>query len=223
MNLILIAVLLTGSPETATPRQAHTALSPHLQTGTLIVSQGDCLAIKIYSASAYTHVAAVVVDNEVTKVYESTGGAGVRRQLLADYLVSQNDHTLHVFHPRKPFTAAQADCFEKHLEAQLGRPYAIRHHLTGERCQGLHCSEYVTDALISADLLRAKEPPRVSPATLVEGILKADLYEQAETLELVPEPPPRPESAGWCAILWFDTKQCTRACYYKLRGWFCCK
>ena len=60
-------------------------------------------------------------------------------------------------------------------------------------------------------------------ATLVEGIIKADLYEQAQTFELIPEPPECPESAGWCAILWFDTKQCTRVCYYKLRGWFCCK
>jgi hypothetical protein len=223
MNLILVVVLLTGSPETASPRQAHAALAPQVQTGTLILSQGDCLAIKIYSASAYTHVAAVVVDDQTTSIYESTGGAGVRKQLLRDYLVSQNDHTLHVFHPRKPFTAAQADRFEKHLEAQLGRPYAIRHHLSGERCEGLHCSEYVTDALISAELIRAKEPPRVSPATLVEGILKANLYEQAQTLQLVPEPAERPESAGWCAILWFDTKQCTIACYDKLRGWFCCK
>lgn len=223
MNFILIAALLTGSPETATPRQARAALAGQVQTGTLIVSKGDCLAIKIYSASAYTHVAAVVVDDGATSVYESTGGAGVRKQLLGEYLVSQNDHTLHFFHPRKPFTAAQADRFEEHLEAQLGRPYAIRHHLTGNRCQGLHCSEYVTDALISADLLRAKEPPRVSPATLVEGILKADLYEPAQTLALVPEPPELPEGAGWCAILWFDTKECTRACYGKLRAWFCCK
>jgi hypothetical protein len=223
MNFILVAVLLTGSPEMASPRAAHAAVAGQVQTGTLIVSKGDCLAIKIYSASSFTHVAAVVVEDGATSIYESTGGAGVRKQRLADYLISQNDHTLYFFHPRKPFTEAQADRFKEHLEAQVGRPYAIRHHLTGERCAGLHCSEYVTDALISADLLRAKEPPRVSPATLVEGILKGELYEQAQTLRLVPEPPERPESAGWCALLWFDTKQCTSACYYKLRGWFCCK
>src|ERR1700687_3648517 len=76
MNLILVAVLLTGSPETAPPRQAHAVLAPQVQTGTLIVSKGDCLAIKIYSASGYTHVAAVVVDEEAISVYESTGGAG---------------------------------------------------------------------------------------------------------------------------------------------------
>src|SRR5260370_13937101 len=114
MNLILVAVLVTGSPETATPRAAQAVLAPQVQTGTLIVSKGDCLAIKIYSASAYTHVAAVVVDDEATSVYESTGGAGVRRQLLADYLVLQNDHTLHAFFPRKPLTPAPAGLSEKH-------------------------------------------------------------------------------------------------------------
>jgi hypothetical protein len=223
MNFILVAALLTGSPQTATPREAHATLAGQVQTGTLIVSKGDCLAIKIYSASAYTHVAAVVVDDEAVCVYESTGGAGVRKQFLGAYLASQSDHTLYVFQPRRPFTESQAKRFEEHLEAQLGRPYAIKHHLTGERCAGLHCSEYVTDALISADLLRAQEPPRVSPATLVEGILKAGLYDQTQTLELVPEPSECPASAGWCARLWFGTKECTSACYGKLRGWFCCK
>ena len=155
MKFILVAALLTGSPEMATPRQAHAVLAGQVQTGTLIISKGDCLAIKIYSASSYTHVAAVVVDEGTISVYDSTGGAGVRKQFLGEYLASQNDHTLYFFQPRRPFTEAQADRFEDHLAAQLGRPYAIRHHLTGERCEGLHCSEYVTDALISADLLRA--------------------------------------------------------------------
>jgi hypothetical protein len=227
MSWILVAAVLTGGPELAvvrvTPQEAYYRLADDVETGMLIVCQGDCLAIKIYSASPYTHVAAVVVSEPETFVYDSTCGAGVRKQSLRDFVRSQSDHTLHVFRPRRPFGPQRAARFEQYLESQLGRPYAIHHHLTGERAAGLHCSEYVTDALISAELLRAKQPPRVSPASLVEGIVKADLYDEVATLDLVLKPAPRPESLSWCARMWFDTKECTRACYCKLQGWFCCK
>ena len=127
------------------------------------------------------------------------------------------------FHLSQPLSPEKSRKFEEHLESQLGRPYAITHHLTGNRAEGLHCSEYATDALIACGLMRAKQPSRVSPATLVVGILKDDLYSQATTLQLVPDPPPRPASDSWCTQIWFDTKQCTRACYLQLRAWFCCK
>src|SRR4029450_7305245 len=123
---------------------------------------------------------------------------GVRKQSLRDYVRSQNDHTLHVFRPRQPFAAKRALQFEEHLESQLGRPYAIHHHLTGERAAGLHCSEYVTDALIAAETMRARQPWRVSPSTLVEGILKADLYRQAESMLIRPEPVEPPAVLNWC-------------------------
>ncbi len=227
MSWILVTAILAGPPEPAvarlTAREAVAEVADGLQTGSLIVSQGDCLAIKAYSASAYTHVAAVVVHEGETYVYDATGGAGVRKQSLRDYFVCQGDHTLHFFYPRQPLSQTRRESFEQHLESQLGRPYAIHHHLTGERAAGLHCSEYVTDALIAAGTLRARQPSRVSPATLVEGILKADLYRQGETVQLVPDAPERPESQGWCTRLWFDTKQCTRVCCGKLRGWFFCK
>jgi hypothetical protein len=227
MQWIILATLLTGAPEPAlayvSPRQALTVLANEVETGSLIVSRGDCLAVKIYSSSAYTHVAAVVVHEGAVFVYDATAGAGVRKQTLARYLVGQKDHTVHCFHPRKALEPERAVRFEQHLESQLGRPYALHHHLTGERVTGLHCSEYVTDALIAADMLRAREPSRVSPASLVEGILKADLYRRAETLRLEPEAAVRPESDSWCAQMWFDTKECTSGCYLKLRGWFCCK
>ncbi|MGE5195273.1 MAG: hypothetical protein ACM3U2_22500 [Deltaproteobacteria bacterium] len=227
MSWILVAAILAGPSVPAvaqlTPRQAFTQFAGELQTGSLIISQGDCLAVKIYSASAYTHVAAVVVHDGEASVYDATGGAGVRKQSLRDYFVCQGNHTLHFFHPCRPFSEKRAQCFEQHLESQLGRPYAILHHLTGERAAGLHCSEYVTDALIAAGTVRARQPSRVSPATLVEGILKADLYRQEGTVQPVPDSPERPASGGWCARLWFDTRQCTRACCGKLRGWFFCK
>jgi hypothetical protein len=227
MSWILVAALLVGAPRPAalhlSPPQALAEIADEMQTGSLIVSKGDCLAIKIYSASAYTHVAAVVVHDGETYVYDATGGAGVRRQSLGDFLVAQTDNTLYLFHPCRPFSEVRAARFEEHLENQLGRPYAIHHHLTGERAAGLHCSEYVCDALMAAETLHARQPSRVSPASLVEGILKADAYQPGHVVQLLPEPPLQPASQSWCARLWFDTKLCTRTCCGKLRGWFLCK
>jgi hypothetical protein len=227
MSWFLVAVLLAGAPESAIPeftsQHALAQMADAVQTGTLVVSRGDCLAVKIYSASSYTHIAAVVIHEGETLVYDATGGAGVRKQSLLDYFTSQGDQTLHFFHPKQALSEKRAESFERHLECQLGRPYAIHHYLTGERAAGLHCSEYVTDALIAAEMLRAKQPPRVSPASLVEGILKTDLYREGESLQLVPESPERPASQGWCARLWFDTKRCTCTCCSKMRGWFFCK
>lgn len=227
MNVILVAALLAAKPETpaarVTARQASAAIASQVETGTLLFSQGDCLAIRIYSASPYTHVAAVVVTADEALVYDAMGGAGVRRQSLSDYLAGQKGHSLYLFHPCQPFAEQRAQDFKRHLESQLGRPYAIRHHLTGERAKGLHCAEYVTDALIEADLLCAKQPPRVSPASLVDGILKGNVYECAATLDIIGDPPPRPDSDGWCARLWSETKHCTSACCCKFRGWFFCK
>ncbi|MBI3862082.1 MAG: hypothetical protein HY290_09320 [Planctomycetia bacterium] len=226
MNAILLFTLLAGpigDISVVTPREARCYLADRVQTGSLIFSRGDCLAVKVYSCSRLTHVVSVVVHDSGIYCYDSTGGAGVRKQSLADYLESQKDAELHPFHPHKPLTKKQAAQFEAHLESQLGRPYAVTHHLTGQRANGLHCSEYATDALIGCGLLTANEPSRVSPASLAEGILKGDLYEEADSLQLAPEPAPLPESDWWCVRLWYSTAQCTVDCCRKMRAWFCCK
>jgi len=227
MNSILIAAIVASAApveiELASPAAATARLECEVATGSLIVSRGDCLAIKMYSASLYTHVGAVVVREGEIYVYDAMNGCGVRKQLLCDYVTGLNDAAIHPFHLRQPMSEYQAQRFERHLEGQLGRPYAIKHHLTGTRAAGLHCSEYVTDALIAADLLRASRPSRVSPASLVTGILTAEVHRQADTMQLVPEPPARPESGSWVVQCWFDTRQCTQNCYRKLWAWFCCK
>lgn len=227
MNSILIVALVASAApaqvELAGPAAATARLEREVATGSLIVSRGDCLAIKMYSASLYTHVGAVVVREGEIYVYDAMNGCGVRKQLLCDYITGLNDAAIHPFHLCQPMSDDQARRFEKHLEGQLGRPYAIKHHLTGTRAEGLHCSEYVTDALIAADLLRANRPSRVSPASLVTGILTADVHRQADTMQLLPEAPPVPEFDSWVGRCWFETCQCTGTCYRKLWSWFCCK
>src|SRR4029453_17852457 len=108
MSWILVAALLVGAPRPTalhlSPPEALAEIADEMQTGSLIVSKGDCLAIKIYSASAYTHVAAVVVHDGQSFVYDATGGAGVRRHSLGDYLTARTDNTLYLFHPCRPFS-----------------------------------------------------------------------------------------------------------------------
>ncbi|MSR56556.1 MAG: hypothetical protein EXS05_02650 [Planctomycetaceae bacterium] len=227
MSWILVAAILSGSPEPVemqmAARQAAEVLAAVLPTGSLIFSQGDCLAVKVFTASKYTHVGAVIERDGTHFVYDSTGGAGVRKLPLGDYLASQGDARLCVYHPQKPFSAVQIERFGSHLESQVGRPYGIKHHLTGKRSNGLHCAEYVTDALISAELMQARQPPRVSPASLKEGIQQCQLYRPVATMHLELKSPTAPVDSGWCSRVWFDTQECTKGCYRKLKGLFCCK
>jgi hypothetical protein len=231
MSPILFAVILAATPVTqgdAVTIEAPVAvmarsLAGDVQTGTLIFSEGDCLAVRVYSGSPYTHVAAIIVDDGEPIVYDSMNGAGVRRQTLAAYLEAQQPDVIHVLRPRREFSDEQTQLFKAHLVSQLGRPYAVKHHLTGNRAEGVHCAEYVTDALQACRLIQAKQPPRVSPASLAEGILRANLYLPPQSIKLTAADVEPPRGDTWWKQLWFDTKQCTLACCSKLRGWILCK
>src|SRR5215212_9811866 len=167
MSFLLVAATLTFSAAPVetfeSPQQAAQAIVEHAETGTLIFSRGDCLAIKVFGGGPYTHVAAVVKQDGAATVYDSMNGKGVRKQPLDDYLQSQQPDMIYVAHLKEPMTAEQGSAFVAHLESELGRPYAVKHHLTGGRAKGIHCSEYMTDALMACDLLHADRPSRVSP------------------------------------------------------------
>ena len=226
-SLFVVCVLASGpeaGPEirNASP-EVIAELKQSLQTGSLIFSQGDCLAVKIFSASSYTHVAGVVVkDGEVT-VYDCMNGPGVRKTSLDEYLRLQTPAQIHVVHPATPFTTARATAYETHLNGQLGRKYAIKHHLTGQRCDGLHCAEYLTDALMSAELIRANNPPRVSPGSLLEGLEKANLYTDGGRFALKAAEPPAPANLTWCQRTWHNTATCCSNTSTQLRRWVLCR
>ncbi|MDA0835865.1 MAG: YiiX/YebB-like N1pC/P60 family cysteine hydrolase [Planctomycetota bacterium] len=101
--------VLTEDPS-LTLQARQEAISPiellerEVVTGTLIFSQGDCLAVKAYTQSPYTHVGVVVRRNDSAIIYDSTAGKGVRCQTLTNYLDDQNPAEIYVFHPRKPLT-----------------------------------------------------------------------------------------------------------------------
>lgn len=227
MKFLLLTLVLLGDPSTGqSPLPAATVqeIAQSVQTGSILASQGDCLAVRAYSLSSHTHVAAVVIQKGQPMVYDTVPQTGVRVSPLADYLMSQRPCDVQLLHPTKPFSETQAAAFEKHLQAQIGRPYDVKHFATGRRCQGLHCSEYLTDALIASQHLQSSNPARVSPADLVNSLAKYKVYQTGTTHNL-PEPPDPPAvvSTTWYGRAWQGTKECTHDCWVQTRRWFCCK
>jgi hypothetical protein len=202
---------------------AAAIIGSQLLTGSLLCSAGDCLAVRIYTASPYTHVAIAVVQEDGPWVYDSMNGVGVRKLPLADYLATQAPDCVRLLHPASALNARQARTLEQFLDSQLGRPYDVMHHLTGRRCEGLHCSEYVTDALMSIELIHAERPPKVSPATLIEGITTHAIYDSGALVHLQRTLPERPAPTSWCARLWRSTTDCCSHCCDRLSGWFLCR
>lgn len=227
MSFLLVAAVLAATPEPvavfASAHEAAEHVSHESRTGTLIFSRGDCLAVKVFSGGPFTHVAAVVMQDGKAIVYDSMNGVGVRKQGLEEFIESQNPDVIHVAHPVKSFSDEDCREFVAHLEGELGRPYAVAHHLTGERVEGLHCAEYVTDSLIACNLIHADLPSRVSPASLAEGIIGDELYSPAVTFELAQPAAEVEQGSNWCHQLWIDTKVCTMNCCHKLRRMFLCR
>ena len=231
MNFLLALAMASGSPagtlvenvQVASFDEAASELRPTLQTGTLLVSQGDCLAVRIYTQSPFTHVAAVVMRNGRPFVYDSTNGIGVRCQTLENYLRAQSPDELYVFQPDRTLNVERQKQFERWLDGQLGRPYAVSHHLSGGRGNGVHCAEYVAEALGKCGLIKVQNPAKVSPASLVEGITTHNVYSQRQTVcVMAPTPEPVPSST-WYGLAWQSTKTCTASCMAKFRRCVLCQ
>ena len=225
MQAMLVVMACTfAAPEVqASPAAAAQALAGELETGSLLFSDGKCLAVKLFSRSRYTHVAAVVCAPEGVFVYDSQNGVGVRKLPLATYLAKTEGDEIEIVEPDQPFSDARVKRFQAYLESQLGRPYAIMHYLTGSRDEGLHCAEYLTDALIAVDLVTAKQPSRVSPASLRKSLLSHDLYDMSGTLLVLTPEPESDRGGNWCHELWLDTQDCCATCWSGFSGCVLCR
>ncbi len=207
------------------PDDVSWELTKECQTGTLIFSQGDCLAVKVFSNSRFTHCAAVVIDEGRPVVYDSMPRYGVRRTELAEYLRLQTPSDIQVVHPAKPLSPDEAQAFRDHLNSELGREYGIKHHITGKRAKGVHCAEYCTDALLAAKEIEVDEPPRVSPGSLFEGLTEHRLYTDGGKFELRVKSlqPVAMEDESWCRRTWRQTYDCTAGCCRQMSRWFLCR
>lgn len=193
------------------------------QTGTLIFSKGDCLAVKVFSGSRFTHCAAVVIEDGQPIVYDSMNGVGVRRTELADYLQLQTPSEIQLLHPAQPWSGKDAAAFQTQLQSQLGRPYGIKHHVSGKRANGVHCAEYCTDALLAAGKVSVKNPPRVSPGSLFDGLTEYKLYAVGSQYTLEVEVAPIAANETWCQWAWRSTFVCTAGCCRQLSRWMLCR
>ncbi len=222
-----LAILLAGSPtpdvQSIPAAEFVSKIESQVQAGSLLVSAGDCLAVKTFTGSPYTHVAIVVPREGRSFVYDSTSGRGVRCQTLANYLGWLGTHDVLILNPQTPLSDARVAALTRHLDGELGRPYAVLHHITGERCEGVHCAEYLTDAFVAAELLKVRSAPKVSPASLVEGLTRGSLYAEAGRFQKI-EPVVAPANTGsWCGDCWAETKSCSVWCWTKVKGLVLCQ
>lgn len=228
MHAMILAVVLTaGSPLPKVDQGSIAAVAetivPGLQTGTLLFTRGDCLAIKASGGGPYTHVAAVVVRDGVPVLYDSMNGVGVRKLTLEEYLASQAPDEIDVLQPCGAFSEREAEQFEAALVRRLGTHYSVLHYFTGRRSSnGVHCSEYVADALIAAGKTEIERPPRVSPARLAERLAAGTVYTSGERVHF-PLEPIATDANDWCEQLWLDTRLCCARCCDKLSGWLLCR
>ena len=200
-------------------QQALETVQESLKPGSLIFHRGKCLTVKLYTWSPFTHVAIAMPKPGSSGwiVYDSARRHGVRKSELGDYLLESSPDALFLLHPRHELKASQQEKLRKALEEQLGRPYSVKQHLTGTRARGVHCSEYVTDALMAIDLLHAHKPPRVSPASLLEGIVQESVYRPDLTLKVELPVSPASKTETWCRQIWDETRTCTGRCYRKMK------
>lgn len=226
MQVFLVAAAFAISPagtaDYTSPTSAASHLESRVQTGTLLVSKGDCLAVKVFTCSRYTHIAVVVKQDGTTWVYESANGRGVVRQSLAEYLDNELPNTVYTLNPRKPFSRRRTRVFKKYLDSQLGREYGVKHYAVGKRADGVHCAEYLTDALMAVGMIHAKRPSRVSPASLAKGTLQTGLYTAGVAVDLQ-EANEKSVGRNRCQQMWIDTKYCTANFCVKMRRWFACR
>ncbi|MDZ4686832.1 MAG: YiiX/YebB-like N1pC/P60 family cysteine hydrolase [Planctomycetaceae bacterium] len=222
MSSYLLALCLAAVPaESTTARFAE--IRDSVQTGTLIFSQGDCLAVKVFSGSSFTHVATVVREPAGPVVYDAMNGPGVRKTPMDDYLRFLVPSDVEIIHPARPWTESQTRAYVDHLNSQLGRRYRIRHHVTGGRTDGVHCAEYLTDALIAAGQMTASQPSRVSPGSLRQGALEGGVYVAGATYDFAEAKPAEPINETWCQWSCRETAECCSATCRQLSRWFLCR
>jgi hypothetical protein len=197
-------------------------LTPRVQTGTLLTTKGDCLAVKVFSQSGTTHVATVVMQDGKPVVFDSANGVGVRCLSLRAYLKSQGTGDVHVYTPVKKFSTERAKKFEDYLDTQLGRPYAVKHHLTGNRVKGLHCAELMTDTLVHCRMLKVNNPARVTPASLIKGVTVGKLYSESRKVTIAALEVTEPPAKTWYGRAWQSTRQTSQKAYKKTKSLVLC-
>ena len=221
--LSFVLLLLMSSTLLAEDVSPPALLGEHAQPGTLLFSKGDCLAVRVFTGSPYTHVAMICPEEGDLVVYDANPGDGVRRQSLDEYLKSIAPGELQLLQPRRPLTGDEQTRLQSYLTSKLRTPYSVMHHTTGHRADGVHCAEYLTDALMELQWIEAESPPRVSPGSLLQGLTAGKVYVSGASYQMEEPDVSTPVGRNSCEQLWLDTKSCCRKCCRQLSRWFLCR
>jgi hypothetical protein len=95
--------------------------------------------------------------------------------------------------------------------------------LTGRRGETLHCSEYAVEALAAIDFVTVSNPARVSPASLIQGVIEGGVFLTAADVDVTPDPVAVDLDDGCCSRWWKATAGCCRTTGRKLSGWILCR
>ncbi len=221
--LSMVLLLVMASSSLAEDVSPPASLSEHAQSGTLLFSKGDCLAVRVFTGSPYTHVAMICREKGDLVVYDAHPGDGVRRQSLETYLECIAPGQVQSLQPRRSLTADEQAKLQSYLAGKLGTPYSVLHHTTGRRAAGLHCAEYLTDALMELRWIEAQSPPRVSPGSLLQGLTEGNVYVNGASYALEEPVISTPVGRNRCEQMWLDSKSCCRKCCRQLSRWFLCR
>ena len=183
-----------------------------LPDATVIYLENSNAIVERYTGSEISHVALAVNDGVTTWVYEATPRE-VRRLSWSSYvdeLARLNDGRRRpikafVMKPKRLLTQDQRERLVSYLDSQIGRRYSVKSYVRHMPSDGIHCAEYVANALMSANQLNADRSYRLNPAALV-GQLRGD-YQTASAVS-VPDYEPQ---GSWCERSW--------AAWFRFREW----
>lgn len=122
--------------------------------GSLLYIENGNRVVQQHTDSTVTHVAIILIENDVPIVYEATPPR-VRKIALSEYYREIDKINTHkrtklkvwISDPKTPITAAQHDQMKQYLEKQIGRKYSISSYVNQRPGKGIHCCELVGQAL----------------------------------------------------------------------------
>jgi hypothetical protein len=200
MNQLLLATVLLSA-------------TADIEDGSLLVLENSNKPVIAYTKSTITHVAVILLRDDMPWVYEATP-AKVRRVRLASYYdeiaeldARRKDKTrVWLLQPKRPYAAADLKSMKTYMESQLDRRYSVKGYVRGKQSDGIHCAEFASSALAKTSRFEFDEQHHaISPAELYRHV-----KHQHGSAKRIAMPEPKIEES-WCSGAW---RQC-----FSFREW----
>jgi hypothetical protein len=167
--------------------------------GSLLFLEHSNKAVERFTEGEISHVAIVLQEQGETVVYEATPPR-VRKVGWNSYLVElarlnegRDDPMVpHLASPDRPWTEAELELMRAMGEVHLGQPYSIKGHLRNRAADGVHCAEFATMCLQTAERFPDEPAYRMTPQSLYDRT--QEFYRPAEEVSLAEVVVPK---TGW--------------------------